>query len=152
METKTAPAMTVLSCEIRTNLKSLVSDVGDLNKQIFVKAIENGFQPTGPQCWIYKWESIDPNADFQLRITLPVATFGKNMNDDVFSIQNEKPFYCVSTIHNGAFENLKDTYANIMEYMNSNSLVPGNICREYYLNCDFEQTENCVTEVQFGLN
>lgn len=58
--------MTVMSCQIKMNLKSLTKDVGDLNKQIYVSAIENGFQPTGPQCWIYKWDSPDPNADFEL--------------------------------------------------------------------------------------
>lgn len=152
MENKTAPAMTVLSCQIRTNMKNMLTDVGDLNKEIYKTAIEAGFQPTGPQYWVYKWESVDPESDFDLRITLPVATFGKALNNGVFNLVYEDAFKCISKTHTGAYDTLKESYSQIMEYIEAKKIVPGNVCREVYMNCDFEQQDNCITEIQFGIS
>ncbi|MBI9068009.1 MAG: hypothetical protein JEZ09_12000 [Salinivirgaceae bacterium] len=53
MEKKTAPAMTVLSKEVRTTMKEMLQNIGDLPKEIFQEAVAARLHPTGPQYWIY---------------------------------------------------------------------------------------------------
>lgn len=153
MKTKTAPAMKVLACEIKSCMKTLSSDVGNLNKEIFKIAIDNGLHPAGPQFWIYKWESENPNAEaqFLLNICLPVATFGANYKDEVFKLNHLLPFNHLAIEHLGSWANLPSTYGKLMNEMQNQKLIPGKTCRELYINCDFENPENNITEVQFEI-
>lgn len=149
MKKKTSPEMTVLMHEVKTNLKSMLNDVGELPQELWKEAVNNGLHPTGPQCWEYEWESQNPDADFKLRIMLPVATFGKPVSPAKFTLTKAPGITHLSNHHYGAWDNLKNTYAEIMAHVADKKMVPGNISREIYLNCDFEKPENCITEVQF---
>ncbi len=152
MKKTIAPAMTVLAIELKTNMQALANDVGTLPKEVFAEAINAGLHPVGPQYWIYEWESQDPTADFLLKISLPVATFGTQYSGTKFKLEQVEPFTHVSKIHKGAWENLKDTYGQIMEEMKTSNIQPGNISREVYINCNFDKLEDNITEVQFGVN
>lgn len=154
METKIAPAMQVLSKEFTTTMKRFIEDVGEIPKDIFKSAIENQLHPCGPQYWLYEWNDETPGEDakFKLTICLPVATFGCTYNAKDFELINLKPFTHIADIHFGSWDNLKDTYGKIMGEIKEQNLVPGKTCREIYINCDFENPINNITEVQFELN
>jgi len=152
MKKKKAPPLTVVVFEIRTNLKNLQNDVGDIPVQIIKSAVQQGMHPTGPQHWSYEWESQNPDSDFKLKIYLPVATFGNLLNNPIFKLEKLPSYRHVCKQHLGAYENLKDTYADLMNEMQKHNIAPGKTCREVYINCDFENPENNITEIQFEVN
>lgn len=154
MKTKTAPAMTVLAKEMKTTMKNMLTDVGDIPQEIVKHAVNNGLHPSGPQYWIYEWNEENPTDDseFKLTVTLPVATFGADYKATEFELKTLDTFKHISEIHLGAWDKLKDTYGKLMEEMGKQKLIPGKTCREIYINCDFEKPENNITEVQFELN
>jgi len=151
MKKKTAPAIKVLAYEIKTSMKTLLSDVGNLNREIFKVAVDSGLHPTGPQFWIYKWKHENPNpeAEFTLNICLPVATFGANYKGESFKLIQLEPYSHLAIEHLGSWANLSSTYGKLMSEMHQQSLIPGKTCRELYINCDFENPDNNITEVQF---
>lgn len=154
MKTKTAPAMTVLAKEVKTTMKNMLTDVGEIPQDIFKHAINNGLHPAGPQYWIYEWNEENPGeeSEFNLTVTLPVASFGMEYTANEFELRTLKPFKHISETHLGAWDRLKETYGKIMEEMGKQKLIPGKTCREIYVNCDFENPDNNITEVQFELN
>lgn len=152
METKIAPAMTVIVIELKTNMANLVKDVGDLNRELVIEAVKAGFHPTGPQYWIYQWLSIDPKADFQLKLALPIAEFGGALNDDKFKVERLSEFKHLMHVHEGPWEKLEISYNSMMDYIKNNQIQPGTMSREVYTNCDFINTLNNRTEIQFGIN
>lgn len=154
METKIAPAMQVLAKEVKTNIKTLVQDVGEIPKEIFKNAIQNGLHPAGPKYWLYEWTNNNPSedAEFNLIICLPVATFGVKYENNDFELKALSAYKHVSEMHFGAWENLKKTYGKLMGEIQKQRMVPGNSCREIYINCDFENPENNIPEVQFEIN
>lgn len=152
MKTKIAPAMTVLSFELKTSLQSMDKDVGEIPKEIYQEAAKANLLPSGPQHWVYKWKSSDPNSEFVLKIALPVALFGNSYSGKKFKLENLESFKCLSTEHIGTWNNLKETYAKVMDKIKHEGLIPGTTNREVYINCDFENTENNITEIQFELN
>jgi hypothetical protein len=151
MEKRIAPAMTVMAFEGKTNMKSLFSFIGDKPKEVVQEAVKAGFHPTGPQYWIYEWNDLNPEADFSLKICLPVSTMGKSYTGDRFKLEKLSSFNHVQAFHYGPWENLKDTYSSMMAEMTKQAIVPGMVCREVYINCDFEQPQNNITEIQFGI-
>lgn len=148
MRKKTSPEMTVLFYELTTNLKNMLNDVDNIPVELLKAAVESNLHPAGAQCWEYTWESQNPEADFKLKIMVPVATNGNDYHGK-FKLEKVKGIKHLSEFHYGAWSHLKDTYAKIMAHMADNKLKPGNICRENYILCDFENPENCITEIQF---
>ena len=152
MEKKTAPAMTVVSKDVRTTLKDLKENIQDYPSEIVTEAVKAGLHPTGPQYWVYTWETDDMEAEFDLKICLPVACFGKAFTNEKFKLEKLSEFKHVNKIHLGEWENLKDTYELLMEEMKTGNVVPGRSCREVYINCDFESPANNITEIQYQVN
>lgn len=148
---KKAPPMQVISFGLRTNLKRLKQDVGSIGQDIVKEAVSSGFHPSGPQYWIYTWESLDPLADFNLKIVLPVSTFGLSYQGTQFQLEQLFFFKHVAKTHYGSWENLKDSYGDLMQITLNRGLQPTNQCREVYIHCDFEHPDNNITEIQFGI-
>lgn len=152
MEKQTAPAMTVVSKEIRTTFKNLMKDIEQFPKEIVEEAVQTGLHPSGPQYWVYKWETCDMEAEFDLKICLPVATFGNTFTSDKFKLEKLEEYVHVKKTHLGAWDQMKETYDALMKEMEAGKLVPGQTCRELYINCDFENPANNITEIQFQVN
>ncbi|MDA3892825.1 MAG: GyrI-like domain-containing protein [Salinivirgaceae bacterium] len=153
MKMKTAPAMTVLAKDIKTSMKSLLNDVGEIPQEIYRNAVENSLHPAGPQYWIYKWVDENPGegSEFILSICLPVATFGVTHSGSSFVLKQMPRYKHMAEEHLGAWDKLKETYGKLMSEMQKQELQAGNTCREVYIHCDFETPENNVTEVQFEI-
>ena len=152
MEKKTAPAMTVLSKVVRTTLEDLIKNIEDFPREIVQEAVKAGLHPSGPQYWIYKWETCVTVEEFELKICLPVSTFGKSYASDKFQLEKLDEYVHVKKTHLGSWDNLKESYEVIVEEMKTGNIEPGKSCRELYINCDFETPENNITEIQFQTN
>lgn len=149
MNTKTAPAMTVVSKEVRTTLNDIVKNIEDFPKEIVKEAVQAGLHPAGPQYWIYTWETCDMEAEFDLKICLPVATFGKSFSSNKFKLEKLEEFVHVKKTHLGAWDRLKDSYEKLMDEMKAENIIPRQSCRELYIHCDFETPSNNITEIQY---
>jgi effector-binding domain-containing protein len=152
MEKQTAPAMTVVSKEIRTTFKDLMKDIEDFPQAIVKEAVQAGLHPAGPQCWIYTWETCDMEAEFNLKICLPVATFGNSFKSEKFKLEKLEEYVHVKKTHLGAWDKLRDSYETITEEMKTCNLEAKKSCRELYINCDFDNLANNITEIQFQVN
>ncbi len=152
MNKVTAPAMTVVSKVVRTTFENLKKNIENFPKEIVQEAVEAGFHPTGPQYWIYKWETCVTVEEFELKICLPVATFGNSFTSDKFKLETLEEYVHVKKTHLGAWDQLKESYEELVEEMKTGNIESGKTCRELYLNCDFETLANNITEIQFQVN
>ena len=146
MEKKTVQKTTVLCISIDTTSKTMIADTGNLPNELVEKALELQLEISGPQIWVYDATDGSPATPFELTIALPV----NNPKGDPgkFRFAEFPEFNCISEIHNGPWDKLGETYQKLMPSV----LQPGQscrvICREVYHICDFENQENCVTEIQ----
>ena len=152
MNKVTAPAMTVVSKVVRTTFENLKKNIENFPKEIVQEAVEAGLHPTGPQYWIYKWETCVIVEEFELKICLPVATFGNSFTSDKFKLETLEEYVHVKKTHLGAWDQLKESYEELVEEMKTGNIESGKTCRELYLNCDFETLANNITEIQFQVN
>ncbi len=152
MEKQTAPAMTVVSKTVKTTFKDLMKDIEDFPQQIVKEAVQAGLHPAGPQCWLYSWETCDMEAEFNLKICLPVATFGNSFKSDKFKLEKLEEYVHVKKTHLGAWDKLCDSYSILSEEIKNSNFKAKKSCRELYINCDFDKLENNITEIQFQVN
>jgi effector-binding domain-containing protein len=119
-------------------------------REIHQSAIDNHFEITGPVYWIYEGMDGNPATQFQLQICVPVFT--KSSFQGPFEIKEFSNFRCISEIHNGRWTEMYKTYGEII----GNALQQGKtltgISREIYINMDFENPDNNITEIQIGIN
>jgi hypothetical protein len=146
MEKKTVQKTTVLCYSLTTSLKSMITDTGNLPNKLIEKATELKLEIAGPQIWVYDATDGSPATPFELTISLPVNK--PNGDAGKFRFAEFPEFNCISEIHKGPWAKLGETYQKLMHSI----LQPGQscrvICREVYHICDFENQENCVTEIQ----
>jgi len=146
MERKTVQKTTVLCYSLNTSLMNMMTDTGSLPNELVEKALELGLEIAGPQIWVYDATDGSPATPFELTIALPVNK--QNGDAGKFRFAEFPEFNCISEIHKGPWSKLGETYQKLMPSI----LQPGQscrvICREVYHICDFENQENCVTEIQ----
>lgn len=149
MEKKKVEKTTVLTVSLTSSLATLTQDIGNLPNELAAKAEELGLEITGAQIWQYVGSDGQPGTKFRLDICMPVKAAKGDPGKFKFE---ELPVYnCVSEMHKGAWSNLGNTYGKIMGEMTRKGMIPTGTSREIYLNCDFENPENCLTEVQVEL-
>jgi effector-binding domain-containing protein len=145
MDLKTIQPQWAITHTLQTNLQSLMQTVGEIPHQMMEELQKIGLEPCGPQIWIYSGCEGDPNAIFQLEIAIPVAQ--GNIHTENFSIRCLPEFKCISAFNHGPWNQVGKIYEQLMADAESNKLTPTFVSREIYLVCDFENQENCVTEV-----
>lgn len=148
----TAPAMTVLSKVVRTTFENLEKNIEQFPTEIVQEAVKAGLHPSGPQYWIYKWETCVMQEEFELKICLPVATFGNSFASEKFNLEKLEEYVHVKKTHVGDWAKLGESYEALTEEMKSINVELGKTCREVYINCDFETPTNNITEIQFQTN
>jgi len=146
MEKKTVQKTTVLCYSLNTTLKNMMTDTGSLPNELVEKALELGLEIAGPQIWVYDGVDGSLNTPFELTIALPVAkTAGE---PGKFRFAEFPEMSCISEIHKGAWARLGETYQKLMPAIMQQGLAYTGISREVYHVCDFENQENCITEIQ----
>lgn len=149
MQTTVKPPMTVLSHKVKTNLKEIEKHLG-IPEALYREAVETGMSVTGCNYWIYSDCTGDMNSDFTLEMILPVQANGKTSKK--FELKKLPAMKCVTYTHHGSWDEFKNIYPRLMQEIMSKGMKPGKVNREMYINCDFEQPENCITEIQIEIN
>ncbi len=149
MEIKTIQPVLVLSRTLKTTLKTLAEDIGNLPAAMSVMISEAGSTISGPQIWIYHCNDGNPESEIQLEITFPINKTFKT--DNQFVCKELPEFRCISAFNNGPWNEVGKTYEHLMSELAKNDLIPTFVSREVYIHCDFENQANCITEVQLGI-
>lgn len=147
MTIKTHPPLTVLYSTHRTTIKQLGEFVGTVMKDLYTEAAKNTIV-SGPVYWIYHGMDGTPDTVFTLEIALPVQGVFQSSK---FLIKDLQAFKSVSHVHEGAWEQLYATYAQMMKHIEANKIPLKDESRELYINIDFQKPENNITEVQVGI-
>ena len=147
MEIKNIEKTTVLTKTVKTNLRNIGQYVGNGPAKLVEQAQNFGLEICGPQIWEYVDADGNPDTEFTLHINIPIKSNGSE-----FENQRElEPLKCAMMMHMGSWDNFRVTYEKLVgDIMQGGHKMTG-YCREVYHNCDFENPDNCVTEVQMGI-
>lgn len=149
MTTKRIPAIPVLYFSTKTSLSQLGPLVGSVAQQLYKEAASQDLLPVGPVQWIYTGADGKPDTIFQLEIALPV----NKLSDQLSSFQQKElpVFDCACILHEGAWENLSDSYNKIIGEVYASGNKMSGVVREQYIYMDFNQPENNITEILIGI-
>jgi effector-binding domain-containing protein len=142
------PSMKVLYSSHRTTIPQLGEFVGTIAKQLYAEAARLGVLVSGPQYWMYHGMDGNPQTEFTLEIALPVQG---DVNNSSFSSKVLPPYKSLNHLHKGAWENMPDSYGELLAYIDANKIPMTDECREVYLNVDFENPSNNRVEIQMGI-
>lgn len=149
MEIKKIEQTPVIRFSVRTSLKELNNYTFVVPEALKQKAEELGIATNKPQIWQYTGSDGNPNTEFLLQICVPISKIQGNAGNFEFATIPAHTF--ISHIHKGPWNLLGNTYKMLVDEIVSKKLRYTNITRELYVNCDFENQENCITEVQVVL-
>ncbi|SKC16973.1 GyrI-like domain-containing protein [Dyadobacter psychrophilus] len=152
MQTKTIPPIHVLYFETETSLNELMDYVRLVAHRLYREAIRKEMEVTGPIYWIYNGADGNPETRFHLTIALPVTVSDTPLTDSEFKLKYLEPFRCVAGQLYGSWEGLGKIYGDLISALMSENLIMTGQNREIYLNMDFQNPENNITEIQIGIN
>jgi effector-binding domain-containing protein len=146
MHIKTYPPLTVLSSIHQTSLAE-IHQFGPVMAELYAEAGRKSFI-NGPLHWIYY--GMDGNRDtlFTLEIAIPVR---KAFQSSKFKVKELDFFKAITFPHEGPWEQLPGSHAQIMERLVENHIPVTNECREVFLNINFAEPEKNMTENQIGV-
>lgn len=150
MQIKAVKPINFLFFRTETNILELGNFVL-VGQDLFKEAVRYNLTITGPVHWHYIGFDGDVTKTFLLEISLPVGEILEEY-DGSFHFKRTEPFKCVSTLHEGNWLNIPDSYNKMFEFINANKLQPLLSNREIYVNADFKYPEANVTEIQIGIS
>ena len=145
MKIKTHPPVTVLYSSHRTTLKEL-KQLQPVVKDLYTEAANNALI-SGPLYWIYHGADGKPDTEFTLEIAIPIQG---QYSSSKFLTKQLTPFKAVTCLYEGSYDQIYAGYSEILQYIDAHKIPINEESRELYLNVDFQQPENCVTEIQVG--
>lgn len=151
MQTKTIPPIHVLYFETETSLSKLMDYVRIVAHRLYREAIHKEMEITGPIYWIYNGADGNPDTQFNLTIALPVSANESPLTESEFKLKYLEPFNCISGHLYGSWEGLGKMYGELIAELGAKNLVMSGENRELYLNMDFQNPENNITQVQIGI-
>jgi effector-binding domain-containing protein len=148
MHVKTHPPVTILYSTHQTSIQQLSDFVGVVMKDLCAEAVSNNALISGPPCWIYHGMDGKPNTIFTLEIAIAVQGEIKSTR---FPTKQLPAFKAVTYTHEGSWSSMPQAYGQIMHHIDANKIPMNEECREYYLNIDFQNPENNITQIQVGV-
>lgn len=149
METKQVEKMKVIKFTTRATLKDLNQYTGVMPTRLMEKAQELGVASGEPQIWQYTGSDGKPDTEFLLEICVPVRSFVGDPGEFVFD--EISAVACLSEIHKGPWMEMGLTYQKLIGKIVEEKIAITGVTREIYINCDFENQQNCITEIQVVL-
>jgi effector-binding domain-containing protein len=146
MHIKTYPPLTVLCSTHETTIQEL-HQFGPVMAELYAEAGRKSFI-NGPLHWIYHNMDGRPDSLFTLEIAIPVRKAFKSAK---FQIKELDFFKAITFPHEGPWEQLPGSHAQIMERLTEHHIPVTQECREVFLNINFEQPEKNITEIQIGV-
>jgi effector-binding domain-containing protein len=150
MEAKIIKPMTVLYYSEKNNLTGLARLVRTKAKELYIEAIRYGMEVTGPVYWIYYGMDGNPDTTFTLEIAIPV--YNEKIYSGDYEIKRLSAYKCAAAVHNGPWKNMQGAYAKLVEETLKKGHTLNGISREVYINIDFVESANNITEIQLGIN
>jgi len=141
--------VSVLYFTQKTTLNGLGQYVRTVARQLYREACRADLEVTGPIYWLYYGMDGQPDTEFTLEIALPVTE--PNAYAGEFSTKALPSFRCVSGLHTQAWEEMPETYGQLISELTAHGCTMNGICREVYVQMDFKTPGNNVTEVQIGI-
>ena len=151
MRITTVKAKKVMKFTTNATLKDLDKYTGTKPTDLYVEAQRCGYQTMEPQIWQYTGPDGKPDTVFKLEIMLPIMGDGNELKPEGFEIDEVGEFKALQTLHEGPWAEIGPVYCKLMKHVADNALQPTGVTREVYVRCDFENQENCITEVMIGL-
>ena len=149
MEIKTSNKTLVFAYETKTNLKDMMTAIGEKPNDLMIELEAQGIKAIGPQIWTYEGSDGSPETEFNLNITVPVEQKGADKGAMKFIELSEYKY--VGITHNGPYADFPEVYNKLMEDVAKSGYIPEGSSREVYINCDFEDQTKCVTDIQIGI-
>src|SRR3954468_14470320 len=150
MQIKEIKPINFLYFETETKITALSSFLGNVSRNLQREAAQHSLHITGPIYWMYVGFTGDYTKLFTLQIALPIEELPEHYEGE-FNVKRSENFKCLSTVHEGAWSNMPQTYGKMMQYIQSHQLAPLALGREIYINCDFANPEANFTEIQIGI-
>lgn len=151
MRITTVKAKKVMKFTTNATLKDLDKYTGTKPTELYTEAQRCGYQTLEPQIWQYTGPDGKPDTVFKLEIMLPISGDGNGLKPEGFEIGEAKEFKALQTLHEGPWAEIGPVYCKLMKHVADNALQTTGVTREVYIRCDFENQENCITEVMIGL-
>ncbi len=148
MELKLIKPISFYTFSAKVDFMEMMQYVRVMAQNLYGSAIDNKLEITGPLYWIYNG-MVDMESKFDLDICLPVTHSETESKE--FKIKTRTEFKCVSAIHTGTWFGLKNTYDKLSHFMEEKGYQPSGENREIYINMDFDEEDNNITEVQIGI-
>ncbi|GAB3328403.1 hypothetical protein GCM10027299_30650 [Larkinella ripae] len=146
MQIKEAKPLTTLAFSTRTTLPELNHFVRTIARQLYREAIRLDLEITGPIVWQYDGVDGNPETVFGLDIVLPVQQFQGEPADGL-AFKKLEGWQCAYTEHDGGWDQLMTTYGPFMNGLVQGGYPIGSLSREAYVNVDFENPANNVTQI-----
>lgn len=150
MQIKEIKPMNVLCFTEETNLVEMTKYIRVKANELYRSAIENHLEITGPVYWIYHGMDGQPETRFMLEICIPV--FNSVSYSGAFGLKSLPAFKCASDSHSGSWTGMPQTYQVLIGDLLSKGHSMTGVTREAYINMDFKNDENNITEIQIGIN
>ncbi|RAK02633.1 GyrI-like small molecule binding protein [Larkinella arboricola] len=147
MQLKKAPSLTTLAFSTRTTLPELNAFVRTVARQLYREAVRLDLEITGPIIWQYDGVDGKPETVFQLDILLPIHS-AQGEPADTLAFKTVAAFSCASVEHTGPWDGLAIVYPSLRSRLMQEGYQQGARSREVYINMDFENPANNVTEIQ----
>jgi effector-binding domain-containing protein len=148
MEIKELNRVFVYYKQITTTLKEINNFVGDTPAKVAEEAIKNGFKIVGPQIWNYIGADGNPDSKFTVDICFPIEGVFDNIDSNIKNLEGYKS---ACYVLKGPWSELSNAYSVLIGEMGKQGFKPSDTCREVYHLCDFENPQNCITEIQMGI-
>lgn len=151
MEIKNLPSFCAVCLTVETNFAGMLKYVRYTAQDLYKDAAQNNLEVTGPLYWNYYGMDGNPETIFTLEIALPVTKPDVAYKGN-FAIKTIKGGKFACMVHNGPWEQLPQTYGQLIPQLFQHNLSMNGYSREIYVNMDFLNSQNQITEVQIGIN
>ncbi len=130
-----------------------VSDLIDqipIAKELFKEAVKLDLHPTGPIHWHYIGFTGVASKPFLLEVCLPVANV-PNDYEGACHFKRTENCKSISIVHEGSWTEIPKSYELLMKCVEQHDYQLIGITREVYINADFADPLDNVTEIQMGI-
>lgn len=149
MEIKETKQIAVLYYSERTTLTGAMKLVRTVARELYREASNLDLEVTGPIYWIYYGFDGNQETEFTLEIALPITH--TQINSGKYEVKYLDNFKSISLTHYGSWANMSEAYRALMQEIGMKSYQLTGQLRELYINMDFENPENNITEIQIGI-
>lgn len=150
LQVRETQAFTALCFTTRATLPMLSQYAPGVTQRLHREATRLGLDIAGPIQWIYTGVNGDETNEFQLEIVLPISQPGEP--SDHFSYQTFLPFRCASYTYAGSWSDFGELYNALFAQLYRDGYQNDGRVREVYKVIDLENSANCTTEIQLGID